>query len=110
LLNPDSPSSVAPLCRSLVASAKAIPQLIDAFKTGGGVDWSAYGMDMIEAQGDSNRPWLVGSFGSDLIPAIPAIHERLMANPSARGADVACGVCRASISVARVYPTVRVDA
>ena len=56
LLNPDSPFSIAPLARSAVACAKVIPQLMEAYRTGGGVDWSAYGPDMIEAQGDFNRP------------------------------------------------------
>ena len=51
--------------------------------------WSDYGPDMIESQGDFNRPWLVGSFGTEILPAIPAIHERLVADPPARVADVA---------------------
>jgi len=109
LLNLDSPYSISPLGRSLVACAKALPQLIEAYRTGGGVDWSAYGPDMIEAQGDFNRPWLANSFGTELLPAIPAIHERLIADPPARVADVACGVGWAAIGIARAYPTVRVD-
>jgi 2-polyprenyl-3-methyl-5-hydroxy-6-metoxy-1,4-benzoquinol methylase len=109
LLNPDSPYSIAPLTRSLVASAKVMPQLLEAYRTGGGVEWSAYGPDMIEAQGDFNRPWLVNSFGSEILPAIPAVHERLKANPPARIADVACGVGWAAIAMARAYPDVSVD-
>jgi 2-polyprenyl-3-methyl-5-hydroxy-6-metoxy-1,4-benzoquinol methylase len=64
---------------------------------------------MIEAQGDFNRPWLVGSFGTELLPAIAAVHERLMATGPVRVADVACGVGWAAISIARAYPNVRVD-
>jgi 2-polyprenyl-3-methyl-5-hydroxy-6-metoxy-1,4-benzoquinol methylase len=109
LLNPDSPYSIAPLARSVVACAKVVPQLMEAFRTGGGVDWSAYGSDMIEAQGDFNRPWLVNSFGGEILPAIPGIHERLSADPPARVADVACGVGWAAISIARAYPNVTVD-
>ena len=109
LLNPDSPYSIAPLGRSVVACAKVIPQLMEAYRTGGGVAWSDYGADMIEAQGDFNRPWLLGSFGTELLPAIPAIHRRLVADPPARIADVACGVGWASIAIARTYPNVRVD-
>lgn len=109
LLNPDSPYSIAPMARSLVASAKVIPQLLQAYRTGGGVEWSDYGADMIESQGDFNRPWLVNSFGSEILPAIPAIHERLTANPPARVADVACGVGWAAIAIAKAYPEVTVD-
>jgi 2-polyprenyl-3-methyl-5-hydroxy-6-metoxy-1,4-benzoquinol methylase len=109
LLNLDSPYSIAPLARSIVACAKVLPELLDAYRTGGGVAWADYGPDMIEAQGDFNRPWLRGSFGSELLPAIPAIHRRLEADPPARVADVACGVGWAAISLALAYPKVRVD-
>ena len=109
LLNPDSAYSITPLARSLVASAKVIPQLLEAYRTGGGVEWSDYGADMIDSQGDFNRPWLVNSFGSEILPAIPAVDERLRANPPARVADVACGVGWAAIAIAKAYPDVTVD-
>jgi 2-polyprenyl-3-methyl-5-hydroxy-6-metoxy-1,4-benzoquinol methylase len=109
LLDLDSPASIVPVARSVVAGARVLPQLLDAFRTGGGVDWTDYGPDMIEAQGDFNRPWLRGSFGSEILPAIPAVHERLVATPPARVADVACGVGWAAIAIATAYPGVRVD-
>jgi ubiquinone/menaquinone biosynthesis C-methylase UbiE len=109
LLNPDSPYSIAPMARSLVASAKVMPQLLEAYRTGGGVEWSDYGADMIEAQGDFNRPWLVNSFGSEILPAIPSVHERLAADPPAHVADVACGVGWAAIGIAKAYPRVSID-
>lgn len=109
LLDPDSPLSIAPFGRSIVACAKALPPLLDAFRSGGGVDWSAYGADMIEAQGDFNRPWLRGSFGTEILPAIPAVHDRLTAAGPVRVADIACGVGWASIAIAAAYPDVHVD-
>ena len=109
LINLDSPYSIAPMGRSIVACAKVLPQLLEAYRSGGGVDWADYGPDMIQAQGDFNRPWLRGSFGSEILPAIPAIHERLTADPPARVADVACGVGWAGIAIAKSYPNVRVD-
>jgi len=109
LADPDSPLSVAPLARSAVACASVIPQLMDAHRTGGGVAWSDYGIDLTESQGAFNRPWLMGSFATELLPAIPGIAERLVADPPARVADVACGVGWAAIAIARAYPTVRVD-
>ena len=109
LLNKDSPYSIAPLARSIVACAKVLPQLMAAYRTGGGVEWAEYGPDMIEAQGDFNRPWLRASLGSEILPAIQAIHDRLIADPPARVADVACGVGWAGISIAKAYPGVRVD-
>jgi len=109
LTNPDSPWSIAPFARSMVALGRVMPELLDAYRSGGGVDWTVYGPDMIEAQGDFNRPWLRGSFGTEILPAIPAIHERLVADPPARVADVACGVGWAGIAIATAYPKVTVD-
>jgi 2-polyprenyl-3-methyl-5-hydroxy-6-metoxy-1,4-benzoquinol methylase len=109
LLDPDSPLSIAPMGRSVVACAGVLPQLLDAFRTGGGVEWADYGPDMIEAQGDFNRPWLGGSFGSEILPAIPALHDRLTVAGGARVADVACGVGWAAIAIAKAYPGVHVD-
>lgn len=109
LIDPESPYSIAPLARSFAASAGVLPQLLDAYRSGGGVEWSDYGRDMIEAQGDFNRPWLLSSFGSAYLPSIPDVHARLSADPPARVADVACGVGWASIAIARAYPNVRVD-
>ena len=37
---------------------------------------------MIESQGDFNRPWLVGQFGTEILPAIPDVHERLLRRPA----------------------------
>ena len=109
LLNRDSPYSTAPLAVSTVACGEVMPRLLEAYRTGGGVEWPDYGPDMIQAQGDFNRPWLVNSFGSEILPAIPAIHERLTADPPARVADVACGVGWAAIAIASAYRHVTVD-
>jgi 2-polyprenyl-3-methyl-5-hydroxy-6-metoxy-1,4-benzoquinol methylase len=109
LLDLDSPYSMAPLCKSFVAVSSVMPELAAAFRSGRGVPWSSYGRDMIEAQGDFNRPWLVASLGTEYIPSIADIHDRLMGQPGARVADVACGVGWAAISLARAYPHITVD-
>ena len=104
LTDAESVLSMAPSARSLVACAAVMPALLEAYRTGGGVPWEAYGQDMVEAQADSNRPWLVASFASEHLPKIPDVHARLLANPPARVADVACGGGWASIALARAYP------
>lgn len=109
LLDPDSPYSIAPLCKSFVAMAVAMPSVAAAFQSGDGVPWDRYGRDMTDAQGDFNRPWLVGSLGTEYLPSIPDIHERLSAEPGAHVADIACGVGWAAISIARAYPAITVD-
>lgn len=109
LLDLKSPYSMAPLAKSFVATASAMPELLEAFRTGNGVPWKAYGRDMTEAQGDFNRPWLVGSLGTEYLPSIPDLHARLQADPPAKVADVASGVGWAGISLAKAYPKITVD-
>ncbi len=41
--------------------------------------------------------------------AVPHVHERLLADPPARVADVACGEGRSSLAIACGYPKVHVD-
>lgn len=107
LTDPQSPYSMAPLCRSVASMGGSLPLLLEAYRSGGGVSWDGFGDDMIEAQGDFNRPWLMGSFATEYLPSIPDIHARLLAG--ARVADVACGVGWAGIAIARAYPNVVVD-
>ena len=97
LTRPDSLFSISPVARAMVSAAQALPQLLRAFRTGEGVAWGAFGSDMIESQGDFNRPWLVNLFGTEFLPAIPDVHQRLLADPPARVVDVACGVGWAAI-------------
>ena len=106
LTDPESPFSMAPLARAFVGCALALPKILDAFRTGGGVSWSEFGADAIEAQGDFNRPWLLSSFGTEYLPLISEVHQRLQSDPPAHVADFACGVGWASIAIASAYPKV----
>lgn len=107
LIDPESPYLVGPLARFLVASAQRMPDILEAYRTGGGVDWAAYGPDVIEAQEGINRPQFQ-HFAGDWIAALPDIDARLRAG-TGRVADVACGTGWSSIWIARHYPGVAVD-
>ncbi len=85
LLDLDSPYSIAPFCKSFAAVSGAMPDIVSAFRSGGLVPWSAYGHDMVEAQGDFNRPWLVGSLGVEYLPSIPDLDARLSSEPGCQG-------------------------
>jgi 2-polyprenyl-3-methyl-5-hydroxy-6-metoxy-1,4-benzoquinol methylase len=107
LTDPDSLALVAPLARFVVGTAKTMPMLLDAYRTGEGVDWADYGPDVVEAQEGINRPQfhhLVGEW----IDALPDIAERLRSG-TGRVADVACGTGWSSIAIARHFPGVEVD-
>ena len=107
LLDPESLALLAPLARFVVGSAATMPRLLEAYRTGGGVDWAEYGPDVVEAQEGINRPQFHHLVG-DWIAALPDIATRLAAGDG-RVADIACGTGFSSIAIARAFPGVRVD-
>ncbi len=107
LLDPESPWLVAPLARFVMGSAQTMPALLEAYRTGEGVDWADYGPDVIEAQEALNRPQFANYVG-DWIAALPDIAAKLR-DGDGRIADVACGTGWSSISIARAFPGIKVD-
>jgi 2-polyprenyl-3-methyl-5-hydroxy-6-metoxy-1,4-benzoquinol methylase len=109
LLDPESLSYLVPMARYTMSFAAALPAVEEAFRTGGGVDWTEDGREGLEAQEASNRPVFLHLLGSEWLPAVPDVHERLQDDPPAAVADVACGAGWPSIAIARAYPKVTVD-
>ncbi len=109
LLDGDSLSFFVPFLRQVVGVTRPLPAILDAFRTGGGVAYPEYGADAREGIAEGNRPMFINLLGTAWLPAIPDVHARLGADPSARVADVGCGSGWSSIAIARAYPGVRVD-
>jgi SAM-dependent methyltransferase len=109
LVDRDSSSYVAPTVRMLTMIAPVMDALVDAYRSGGGVPWSAYGPDGREGIGDANHAAYLSLLPEVWLPAIPAVHARLRADPPARVADIGCGTGWSSIGMALGYPSVRVD-
>lgn len=109
LLDRDSLSYLAPVARFTMGLVRPLPALAEAFRAGEGVPYPEYGADAREGQADANRPMFVNLLGSEWLPSVPEVHERLQADPPARVADIGCGTGWSSISIARAYPRARVD-
>jgi ubiquinone/menaquinone biosynthesis C-methylase UbiE len=109
LLDRDSLSYLAPVARFTMGLVRPLPALVEAFRNGEGIPYPDYGADAREGQADANRPMFVNLLGSEWLPAVPDVHERLRADPPARVADIGCGTGWSSISMARAYPKARVD-
>ncbi|HYZ92874.1 MAG TPA: methyltransferase domain-containing protein [Actinomycetota bacterium] len=108
LTEPDNLAAMAWLPRLLVSGAQALPKILEAFRTGGGVSWSDFGADAIEGQADQNRPVFEHLLTKEWLPSIPDVEERLR-RAGARVADVCCGAGLSSIAIARDYPEAAVD-
>jgi 2-polyprenyl-3-methyl-5-hydroxy-6-metoxy-1,4-benzoquinol methylase len=109
LLDVSSLNYITPTAHSVLASIRPIDKLLEAFRNGGGVPYADYGDDTHESQAAGTRPLFENLLGQEWLPAVPELHERLLAEPAARVADIACGQGRSSIAIARAYPKVRVD-
>jgi SAM-dependent methyltransferase len=109
LLDETSLNFIAPIAKLVAACTMALDELVEVFKSGEGVPYAAYGADLHEGQAEFTRPIFDSLLGSEWLPAIPDVHERLMSDPPARVADVACGQGFSSLAIARAYPKVRVD-
>lgn len=109
LLDEESLNYASPLGRLLVACLRPIDALLDAYRNGGGVPYADYGADLHEGTAAFTRPMFSRLLTQEWLPSVPEIHARLLADPPARVADVACGGGISSIAIARGYPKVHVD-
>ena len=108
LVDPVSLNLMAPLARMTTAAIGQLPRLVEAYRSGAGNPWEAYGADMREGQAAFNRPAFTHLLGNEWLPAIADVHERLQADPPARVVDIGCGEGWSTLAVARAYPTARV--
>lgn len=109
LVDQDSLNYLAPLARLVAGAVHPLASVLEAYRTGGGVPYADYGADLREGQAGINRAMFLKQLGSEWLPAMPDVHERLLADPPARIADLGCGAGWSSIGMAQSYPRVFVD-
>jgi 2-polyprenyl-3-methyl-5-hydroxy-6-metoxy-1,4-benzoquinol methylase len=110
LADPSSINYWAPQARWGISTLRPIDMVLEAFRTGGGVPYEAYGADFRDGMAEANRVAYLHLMGSEWLPAMPDVHARLQADPPARVADIGIGAGWTSIAIAQAYRTVRVDA
>ncbi|WP_431898432.1 class I SAM-dependent methyltransferase [Nonomuraea sp. bgisy101] len=109
LCEPESLYYMAPFAPLVVSLAQALPQVVEAFRSGGGVPYEAY-PGVADAIARGNRPMFVNQLAAEWIPALPDIEARLRGtDPPARVADLGCGTGWSTLALARAYPDARVD-
>lgn len=97
------PSYVSPLALMLVGVAGVLPDVVEAYRTGFGVPFAAYGEDVRKGQGAVNRPAFLQDLTSCWIPSMPDVHQRLLEG-NARIVDVGCGQGWSTLAIAKAYP------
>ncbi|MFD1512634.1 class I SAM-dependent methyltransferase [Halomarina rubra] len=111
LVDEESLSFVAPFGQLVVGAMAPREAILDAYRTGAGVPFEAYGRPLREGQSRINRPAFLTLLGEEWLPALPDVDERLRSTDPepARVADVGCGGAWSCIGMARAYPEIRVD-
>jgi len=109
LTDRDSLNYMAPLAQLVAGSVYPLEALLEAYRNGGGVPFSQYGVNLREGQASMNRAMFLQQLGDEWLPAVPDVHARLQANPPARVADIGCGAGWSCIGIAQSYPVVKVD-
>jgi 2-polyprenyl-3-methyl-5-hydroxy-6-metoxy-1,4-benzoquinol methylase len=106
-LDAEDLNHIAPLATLAMGVLRPLEPLLEAYRSGGGVPYEAYGDDVREGIEACNRPVFLNQLAGWLA-AIPEIDARLRG--PARVADLACGAAWSSIALARAYPETTVDA
>jgi 2-polyprenyl-3-methyl-5-hydroxy-6-metoxy-1,4-benzoquinol methylase len=73
------------------------------------VPFERYGNAIREAISAWGRATYPNVVGTRWLPAVPELHARLLTQPPARIADVACGAGWSTLAIAEAYPDVTVD-
>jgi SAM-dependent methyltransferase len=110
LTEPTSPAYLGGLPHLYAALGTALPLVVDAYRTGDGVPYAAYGPDAVIGQAALNRPAFVNALVAQWLPEMPDVVARLRdTGTPARVADFGCGYGWSAIELAKAFPQVRVD-
>jgi SAM-dependent methyltransferase len=109
LIDCSSLNYMAPLAQLFVGATRPLPELLEAYRNGGGVPFDAYGHDLREGQAAINYPAFYHQLPQEWLPTMPDITARLEQDPPARVADIGCGYGWSSIGMAIGYPKISVD-
>lgn len=104
LADEDHPAHVAPFAHMMVGVARALPRVVDAYRTGAGVPYAEYGADFRYGQAGINRPAFLSDLTGSWLPGVPDLHASLLRGGDVRIADVGCGAGWSTIALARAYP------
>jgi len=108
LLDEEHPFYSGALADIAPVIARSLDLVADAFRTGAGVPYAAYGFHGMQA--GFTRPMFANSLVTEWVPALPDVQARLDAGEALRIVDIGCGEGWLGIYLAEAYPNVTVDA
>jgi SAM-dependent methyltransferase len=107
LLDEEGGAFLGPLVGMVRGSVDVLERLLEAYRTGAGVPYEAYGPHIRHGIGRLNGATFDAALAAWL-EALPDVHDRLVGAPDPRVLDLGCGTGRSAIAIARAYPRVTV--
>jgi SAM-dependent methyltransferase len=84
------------------AALKAVPKMIDRFKSGDGLGWHEHDGDLFCGTELFFRPGYIANLVANWIPALEGVEDKL--KEGAKVADIGCGLGASTILMAQAYP------
>jgi 2-polyprenyl-3-methyl-5-hydroxy-6-metoxy-1,4-benzoquinol methylase len=84
------------------AALRAVPELVERFKTGEGLGWHEHHHDLFRGTELFFRPGYIANLVSSWIPALDGVEDKLTSG--AKVADVGCGLGASTIIMAKAFP------
>ena len=102
MTNEDNPAYLPGAFILATSALRAVPDLIDRFRTGKGFGWHEHHHDLFRGTELFFRPGYIANLVSSWIPALEGVDEKL--NSGAKVADVGCGLGASTILMAQAFP------
>jgi SAM-dependent methyltransferase len=102
MTNEDNPAYLPGAFVLATAALKAVPKMVERFKTGDGLGWHEHDTDLFCGTELFFRPGYIANLVSSWIPALEGVEEKLRAG--AKVADIGCGLGSSTIIMAQAYP------
>src|SRR6185503_13891813 len=98
----DSPAYIPGAFELALGSLRAVPRLVDAFRSGEGMGWHEHDTGVFHGCEKFFRPGYAANLVSAWIPALDGVARKL--ESGGRAADVGCGLGASTILMAQAYP------
>jgi SAM-dependent methyltransferase len=102
LADETSPAFLPGAFQVALAATKAVPKLIDAFRTGKGLGWHEHDHTLFHGTERFFRPGYAAHLVSEWIPSLEGVDARL--KQGGRVADIGCGHGASTVLMALAYP------
>jgi 2-polyprenyl-3-methyl-5-hydroxy-6-metoxy-1,4-benzoquinol methylase len=102
LADEKSPAFLPGAFQLALAATKAVPRLVEAFRSGEGMGWHEHDHELFHGTERFFRPGYAANLVTQWIPALTGVEDRLKAG--AKVADVGCGHGSSTVLMAQSFP------